>query len=282
VIFRTLRNPAFATMPPEDADRERKLADVTLMQTIHNRIDSIVKDPETAGHLKPHYLYYCKRPGFHDEYLEAFNRPNVSLVDTDGRSIERATEHGLVVDGHEYGLDCLIFATGFNVDTPYTERVGFDIAGRDGLLLSQKWADGFATFQGIMSRGFPNLFFMPVRHQQSAVTVNIVDAIYQNAEHIAHIIGELARPQLMLVEVSSHAEREWIDFIVANSDSTELSECTPSWLNNHGRPDLLPRGNTHWGKNPLDYFVLLEKWRAAGDFAGLEISPITTAVSRAG
>ena len=55
------------------------------------------------------------------------------LVDTNGQGVERITENGVVVDGQEYELDCLIYATGFEVGTDYARRMGFEIYGRDGV-----------------------------------------------------------------------------------------------------------------------------------------------------
>ena len=72
-------------------------------------------DPATAEALKPYYRQFCKRPCFHNEYLEPFNRPNVTLVDTKGKGVERITKKGVVVEGREYELDCLIYASGFEV-----------------------------------------------------------------------------------------------------------------------------------------------------------------------
>src|SRR4029077_6951318 len=123
-----------------------EMADFEKMEQIRARVDSIVEDPATAEALKPYYRQFCKRPCFHDEYLDTFNRPNVTLVDTHGRGVERLTERGVVAKGVEYELDCLIYATGFEVGTDYSRRAGYEIVGRDGLTLTSKWADGASTF----------------------------------------------------------------------------------------------------------------------------------------
>ena len=79
----------------------------------------LVADPAVAEMLKPYYRYLCKRPCFHDEYLAAFNHPNVTLVDCPA-GVERITEQGAVVDGTEYELDCIVYATGFEAElTPF-------------------------------------------------------------------------------------------------------------------------------------------------------------------
>ena len=94
-----------------------ELADFEKMEQIRARVDELVDDPEMAEALKPYYRQFCKRPCFHDEYLHTFNRANVTLVDTEGQGVERITEHGIVANGVEYEIDCLIYATGFEVGT---------------------------------------------------------------------------------------------------------------------------------------------------------------------
>ena len=137
----------------EDSDFEK-------MEEIRARVDAIVEDGETAQTLKAWYRQLCKRPCFHDAYLQAFNAPGTHLIDTDGKGVERITETGVVVAGVEYEVDCIIYASGFEVGTEYKRRAGFDLTGRDGLKLSEAWADGMRTKHGIHVHGFPNAFFV--------------------------------------------------------------------------------------------------------------------------
>src|ERR1700722_8536327 len=135
-----------------------ELADFKKMNEVRARVDAIVKDPKTAEALKPWYRQFCKRPTFNDEYLPTFNRPNVTLVDTQGKGIDRITEKGVVFEGVEYEVDCIIFATGFEVGTAYTRRAGFEVYGRGGQSLKDRWSDGMKTLHGFFSHGFPNCF----------------------------------------------------------------------------------------------------------------------------
>src|SRR3546814_663181 len=130
------------------------------MNEIRARVDELVHDRNTAEALKPWYRQFCKRPCFHDDYLQAFNRPNVHLIDTDGRGVDRITETGVVVDGTEHELDCLIYATGFEVGTAYTRRAGYDVTGARGQTLSDHWADGMRSLHGMHVHGFPNMFLL--------------------------------------------------------------------------------------------------------------------------
>src|SRR5262249_24005711 len=154
-------------------DRERlmiELADFRKMNQIRARVDAVVKERKTAEALKPWYRQFCKRPTFNDEYLPAFNRPNVTLVDTRGRGVDRITDKGLVFDGVEYEVDCIIFATGFEVGTAYTRRAGFEVYGRGGKSLTEYWSGGLRTLHGFYSSGFPNCFHMGIT--QNTVTAN--------------------------------------------------------------------------------------------------------------
>jgi len=178
-----LGSEGYADLSPEELAERRELVDLEHMDKIRARVSATVHDPQVAEALKPYYRYNCKRPAFHDDYLPAFNRPNVHLVDTNGKGVEQITSQGAVAGGREYQLDCIILATGFDVDAAYTERIGFDIAGRDGQQLSAKWADGPETFHGIMSSGFPNFFFLPTNYMQGTASVNFVHSLENSCEY---------------------------------------------------------------------------------------------------
>ena len=163
------------------------LADFLKMEGIRGRIDAIVEDPATADALKPWYDRFCKRPCFHDDYLPTFNRPNVTLVDTQGRGVKGVTESGVVANGREYPLDCLIYSTGYDASSPFAKRISFDIVGRGSVALKDKWADGARTLHGIGTNGFPNIFIMS--HVQTGLSLNFPHMIGEQARHIAHILS---------------------------------------------------------------------------------------------
>ncbi|MDW3218297.1 MAG: NAD(P)/FAD-dependent oxidoreductase [Acidimicrobiales bacterium] len=249
-----------------------ELADFTKMNEIRARVDAVVRDADTAEALKPWYRQFCKRPCFHDEYLDAFNRPNVHLVDTDGRGVDRITERGIVVDGTEYELDCLIFATGFEVGTSYTRRTGMDPVGVDGVSLGDRWSDGVRTMHGMFSRSFPNLFI--VSHIQGGFTANYPHMLDEVSTHIAYVLRESRERDATRVEVSEEAEQAWVETVIASArDTAEFqASCTPGYYNNEGQP-LGPAAaqNGAYGKGNLKFFALLDEWRDAGDLAGLEL-----------
>jgi len=248
-----------------------QLADFQKMEQIRGRVDQVVQDQATAEALKPYYNQFCKRPCFHDEYLDTFNRPTVTLVDTEGRGVEQITEKGVVAGGVEYEIDCLIYATGFEVGTEYARRAGYEIHGRGGKTLTDKWSEGVSTLHGIHVRDFPNCFVMS--NSQSGFTVNYPHMLNEQGKHIAYIINHAQENGLTLVETSPEAEEEWVETIVASAlqRAKFAEECTPGYYNNEGKPSALAARNGPYGKGPIAFIKLLEEWRAAGDLKGLEL-----------
>ena len=251
--------------------RDIELADFAKMEEIRARVDEIVADPGTAEALKPWYGYFCKRPCFHDEYLQTFNRDNVTLVDTRGRGVERITEAGVVVDGVTNELDCLIFATGFEVGTDYCRRTGFELIGRDGMTLTDRWSDGVRTFQGLCTNGFPNCFIESIA--QAGLTVNFPYLLDVQATHAAWIISWALHRGVTEIEASSSAEAAWVDLVVARSAATaeRARTCTPGYYNREGKADAKTRQGSFFIGAPTEYADILEAWRAKGDLEGLEI-----------
>jgi cation diffusion facilitator CzcD-associated flavoprotein CzcO len=233
-------------------------------------VDAIVQDPETAEALKPYYRQFCKRPCFHDSYLETFNRDNVTLVDTRGAGVERITEKGVVAGGEEYELDCLIYATGFEVGTDYARRAGYELVGRDGVTLTEKWGDGVRTLHGMHIHGFPNCFMMSI--SQSGFTVNFPHMINEQAKHIAHIIERSLGEGIASLEASEAAETEWVDTVIQFGERTvEFGEqCTPGYYNNEGQPTAAGRQGGFYFGGPMEFVEILEAWRAEGKLEGLQ------------
>jgi cation diffusion facilitator CzcD-associated flavoprotein CzcO len=249
--------------------------DYAVMEEHRRRVAEIVTDPAVAEVLKPYYRYLCKRPCFHDEYLAAFNAPNVTLVDCP-RGVECVTEHGVVANGVDYELDLIVYATGFEAEvTPFPRRAGHPIVGRGGVTLAEKWADGARTFHGVLTHGFPNLFISPAPGQQSVISVNHTHIMVTGAEHIAETIARLVERGARIVDVSAAAEDEWVAAIEAGySDrSAFMAACTPSRLNFEGDPSQANPRNGSFGGGYGDYAGWVERlteWRAH-DFPGLEI-----------
>jgi cation diffusion facilitator CzcD-associated flavoprotein CzcO len=249
-----------------------QLADFKKMEQIRARVDAVVQDPAKAEALKPWYNQFCKRPCFHDDYLAAFNRPSVQLIDTQGRGVERITETGIVVDGKEYAIDCLVYATGFEVGTSYTRRAGYEVTGRGGLTLTDKWADGVATLHGMHVNGFPNLLIMS--NSQSGFTVNFPHMMNEQAHHLAYIIAETDKRQARIVEATPQAEAAWVQTIVSSALMRQKfqEECTPGYYNNEGKPSALAARNGPYGAGSIAFTKLITAWREKGELEGLALT----------
>ena len=264
-------NDPEAAASPEALAETFEMADFVNMEKIRSRVDEIVTDPKTAKALKPYYRQFCKRPCFHDEYLQTFNRENVTLVDTNGQGVERITEKGVVVDGVEYELDCLILASGFEVGTDYGQRAGFEPVGTDGKSLTQHWSDGARTMHGLHMSGFPNCYLMGIT--QSGFTVNFVYILDETAKQIAYTIHQCLENDITRLEVSPEAEQSWVDLVYEHSDdkTTEFSSnCTPGYYNNEGKvKDTVRVDNFFNGEQPDEFIRILEEWRANGGMPGM-------------
>ncbi|WP_421931030.1 flavin-containing monooxygenase [Phenylobacterium sp.] len=249
-----------------------QLADFKKMEQIRARVDAVVADPSTAEALKPFYNQFCKRPCFHDDYLAAFNRPNVRLIDTNGLGVERIDETGVWANGRHYELDCLIYATGFEVGTDYTRRAGYELHGKGGLTLTEKWKDGLSTLHGMHARGFPNCFIFS--NAQSGFTANFPHMMNEQSKHFAYIVKHALDHQVRTVEASEQAEADWVATIesLAIMRQRFLEECTPGYYNNEGKPSALAARNGSYGAGPIAFVKVLEDWRAEGRLQGLELS----------
>ncbi|WOF22863.1 NAD(P)/FAD-dependent oxidoreductase [Microbacterium betulae] len=262
-----------------------QLANYLKMEETRSRVDQVVKDPRVAEALKPWYDFFCKRPCFHDGYLEVFNRDNVTLVDTDGRGVDRIDETGLWVDGEHYEVDCIVFATGFEVGTSFRSRTGFDIRGRGGMTLDDHWKDGFRSLHGLAVHNFPNYFFINSL-SQAAMTANFAHTLAEESAHIGYIIGAANRDSAKTIEVTAEAEEAWvqeiIDVVTNNTVGAQnlafQEECTPGYYNNEGKPSLVAVQNGPYGLGATAYFGVLDSWRKAGTLPGLSLTPAPVTV----
>ena len=191
-------------------------------------------------------------------------------MNTDGLGVDEITEKGIVFDGKEYEVDCIIFATGFEVGTDYSRRAGYGIVGVDGMTVSKKWADGLSTFHGMHANGFPNCFFFGPA--QSAFTATYTFSLDENSIHLAHILSEANKQGITRIEASQQAEDNWVQTIIDKARLTEdfQKACTPGYYNNEGHVNVQPQNNMYGG-GPIEFFRLMKKWRSNGKLEGLEV-----------
>lgn len=254
----------------------REQVDYRVMERLRRRIDSLVEDPVTAEALKPYYRFLCKRPCSNEDYLPTFNRSNVTLVDvSETQGVERITETGLVSGGVEYQVDCIIFASGFEITTEISRRYAIDsIEGRNGQSLFEHWHDGYKTLHGISSHGFPNQFF--TGFSQAGVAASTTAMYEQQGEHIAYLIAEALDRGVTVVEPSQEAQDEWCRVIKETAvPNTEFEvSCTPGYYNNEGGgagEGIRSHLGEPYGPGFYAFGDLLAQWRADGHLQGMEL-----------
>jgi cation diffusion facilitator CzcD-associated flavoprotein CzcO len=272
-VVQTMGKPG-ATFDAETMRQAYEDSDDEKMNEIRARVDGVVRDPATAEALKPWYRQLCKRPCFHDEYLPAFNEPTTTLVDTDGKGVERIDETGVWVGGRHYALDCIVFASGFEVGTEYARRSGYETVGRGGVSLTERWKDGMRTMHGMHVRGFPNLFivgFVQAANLVSNVTSNLVEAGTTIAAVVAHAVAAGATQ----VEVTPAAEEAWVKLLEGSATMLASPDCTPGYYNNEGRPMGAREklNSAGYPMGPVAFFTYIDEWRRSGKFEGLEFRP---------
>ncbi len=250
----------------EDCDYEK-------MEEIRARIDSIVEDTSTAQGLKAWYRQLCKRPCFHDEYLQSFNNPNTHLVDTNGKGVDAITETSVIVAGKEYPVDCIVYASGFEVGTEFHDRCGFDLTGVEGRKLSERWAEGMRTLHGMHVHDFPNAFIVQPTQAGNLIS-NIPHNLIEGAATIVSIVKHALDNGYQRVEATSEAEQKWVDIILQGGAMSLFNpDCTPGYYNFEGQDPGI-RGKLYVGypQGPMAFFQFIDQWRNSGKFDGLEFS----------
>ncbi len=250
-----------------------EIADYQKMNGIRARVDQTVTDSATADALKPWYRQFCKRPTFNDDYLPTFNRPNVKLIDTSAsQGVERITKTGVVANGVEYEVDCIIYATGFEVGTAWTRRAGYEIIGMDGVTLTDYWKDGVKTYHGFSSHGFPNCFVLGM--SQNGASVNLTSVLDDQAQHVGYIIKQIRDRGLRYSHPTEKAQEEWVAEIkrLAVVAANFLQNCTPGYYNNEGHFEPgVGFGANSYAPGINAFNALMAKWREKGDLEGLEL-----------
>jgi cation diffusion facilitator CzcD-associated flavoprotein CzcO len=247
--------------PAPNAEEILQRADDIKMEQVRNRVGAIVKDSAVAESLRPYYNLFCKRPCFHDEYLEAFNRETVQLIDTQGRGLDEITEDAILFDGVRYPVDCIVYATGFEVAAPVYRAGRFEIYGRDGLALSDKWDREFKSLHGIYTHGFPNLFVIG-GIRQASITINIPYIIDQQCKHIARVVAKMMARGTEVMEVTTKAEDAWVETIKEKSRyrAKFFEDCTPGYYNNEGSDRQTTAFSNTYGDGPFEYIRVINEW----------------------
>ncbi len=264
---------------PDQMAQMAQLADFKTMEQIRSRVDETIADPALADKLKAFYNQFCKRPTFNDHYLETFNRSNVELVDvSESKGVDRITEKGLVANGIEIEVDCIIYASGFEITSSYERRIGIPVYGIGGESIYEHWNEGMRSMHGLMVRGFPNLFTCGGLFVFQ-LGANYCYGVDVQAEHVAYTVAELRKRGVAAANVSAAAERAWMDDqLDNNAPPTPLvlggspDSCTPGYYNQEGTSERYRDVRLEsYTKGLGAYRKVLDGWRAAGTLDGLEL-----------
>jgi len=251
------------------ARRERM--DYRVMERLRQRVEQLVADKNTAEALKPYYRFLCKRPLSSDDFYPTFNRPNVELIDvSETKGVERMTPTGFTANGKEYEVDCMIFASGFEVTSDLNRRWGIDkLEGRGGTSIYDHWSEGPKTLHGTMTHGFPNQFY--IGYIQGGLNASVTEQFGKQGHHIAHIISEALKRGIKSVEPSQKAQDDYVQrFKELEMDLSQFQrECPPGYFNNEGEDRPKWALFRSWGHGWDAFQQVLEEWRVKGDLDGL-------------
>lgn len=240
-----------------------QVADFLTMEKNWQRIDQIVTDKAAAEALKPYYNVNCKRPTFHDEYLPAFNKPNVTLIDTQGKGVDRITPEGVVAGGKTYEVDCIILATGFEVFSLTHVTGEYTVTGVEGQSLQDKWSKEFSSLHGVLTHGFPNMVLVGHMRDGGGSTNSNFPFTHQ-APHAALLIKKTIDDGASSFEVTKEGEDRWRRAMKEKMPPIQefLAACTPGYLNNEGSVSDSALRLTIYGGGSLEYAEILKAWRS--------------------
>jgi cation diffusion facilitator CzcD-associated flavoprotein CzcO len=260
-------------LTPEQFMARREIVDYQVMERLRSRVETIIKDKKTAEALKPYYRFLCKRPLSSNEYYPTFNQPNVELIDvSDTKGVESISEKGFVANGKEYPVDCIIFASGFEVTSDLNRRWAMDaVEGRGGVSIYDHWKDGPLTYHGTMSAGFPNMFY--IGYFQGGINATVTEQFGEQGRHSAYIIGETLKRGGAVVEPSQAAQEEYVRrFREIELDFSDFQAfCPPGYFNNEGEKNAKWAIFRSWGHGWGAFQAMVGDWRKKGDMAGMVV-----------
>lgn len=276
-LNRNLLDQAEQEGPPASMDEfmaRREEMDFRIMERLRTRVADIVKDVDVAEALKPYYNFLCKRPLSSDNYYPVFNQSNVELIDvSETVGLQELTDQGFVANGQHYDVDCIIFASGFEVTSDLERRWGISkVTGRDGRSIYDHWRDGPKTLHGTMTHKFPNMFY--IGYIQGGINASVTLQFGRQGYHSAQIIKDVVARGARTVEPTQQAQDEYVSQFEALMPDTSAfqAQCPPSYFNNEGDPDGKWSLFRSWGGGWLGFEEMLESWRDSGQLEGLELN----------
>ncbi|MCW5734032.1 MAG: NAD(P)/FAD-dependent oxidoreductase [Enhydrobacter sp.] len=186
-------------------------ANAEFSEYIANRIRQRVKDPAVAEKLIPRdHGFGVQRVPMETGYFEAYNRPNVHLVDISETPLVRITETGLRTTERDYEFDIIVYATGFDAITGAFDKI--DIRGVGGEALADKWRTTISTYLGMMVHGFPNLL-MPAGPQSGSASTNYPRGIETGVNWCTDFLEHVRATGYTRFEATEAAEKRWTEHV---------------------------------------------------------------------
>jgi cyclohexanone monooxygenase len=267
-VRNTIMSVPPAEQNPETIGAALEKLDLDAVSYVHEHTSNIVDDPETAEKLKPWYRPMCKRPTWNDYYLQSYNRPNTHLVDTDGQGVKEITENGIVANGKEYPLDCIIYASGYDFQRTSLKALNFDVIGKGGRTLNEYWQDGLRTLHGSHVNGFPNMFLVQLA-QGGDFPANIPTCWTEIAERTAIVVDYMEQNGIDCVMADQAYEEAWVDLIASAEPVPDLRDCTPGLLSHEGSTDPKLAALQGYPEGARTFYALMSTWQNSGEFEGL-------------
>lgn len=177
-----------------------------------------VRDKATREKLMPHYGLLGKRPTLSNQFLRAFNRENVSLVDT---PIERITEAGIrTCDGVVHPFDVIVLATGYHLFSDPESYVEGTVIGREGFDLGIFYNENqLQAYESVAVPRLPNRWMLVGPY--SWIGTGWHELVEISSSHAVNVIaGTLARGN-SVAEVRQDAHDQYHRRIRRNDENID-------------------------------------------------------------
>jgi cation diffusion facilitator CzcD-associated flavoprotein CzcO len=196
---------------------------------IHHRVlRSHVPDPGLRAKLRPSSRIGCRRILISDDYYATLSR---SDVDLETAPIEAVTESGITTASGTHPVDVIVFGTGF-ATTPFVSSVS--LFGRDGVALSDRWADRASAYLGLAVPGFPNMFLVygPNTNLGSGSVIYMLES---QADHIVAAVAAISKQRGTVLEVNEKSHNDFVASMARRQRHTVWQGCRSWYHDDHGR-----------------------------------------------
>lgn len=231
---------------------------------------------------EPLHPFGTKRPSLEQDFYEAFNKPNVDVVDIKANPVVEVKPEGLVTaDGKMHELDILALATGFDSVTGGMKNMGLkNIYGEE---LKDTWKTGTWSYLGMTCNGYdqtklffkmaliahsyPNMFFLYGAQGPTAFS-NGPSCVEAQGDWIIDCILKMKNENIKSINPTKAAEESWRENVQELSRAT-LFHTVDSWYMGANIPGK-PREQLNYAGGIPKYQE--EIWARLKNFEGFEVA----------